>query len=49
MMIIILPISGSNLHKQLLTAVMGAPLAFFTSVDAGVILNRWVPEHMHIA
>jgi hypothetical protein len=40
MMIVIVPISGSKLHQQLLAAVFGAPLSFLTSVDAGVILNR---------
>ena len=39
-MIIIISISGTNLHQQLLNAVLGAPLSFFTSVDVGVILNR---------
>lgn len=40
MMIIIIPVSGSNLHKMLLTAVFHAPLSFITSTDVGVILNR---------
>ncbi|KAL1910442.1 hypothetical protein Sste5344_003691 [Sporothrix stenoceras] len=41
MMIIIIPVSGSNLHKMLLTAVFHAPLSFITSTDVGVILNRF--------
>ncbi|CAK7221037.1 hypothetical protein SBRCBS47491_004390 [Sporothrix bragantina] len=41
MMIVIIPVSGRNLHKMLLTAVFQAPLSFLTSTDAGVILNRF--------
>lgn len=40
MMIVIIPVSGNNLHKMLLTAVFQAPLSFITSTDVGVILNR---------
>ncbi|CAK7198432.1 hypothetical protein SEUCBS139899_001093 [Sporothrix eucalyptigena] len=41
MMIVIIPVSGSNLHKMLLAAVFQAPLSFITSTDVGVILNRF--------
>lgn len=40
MMIVIIPVSGSNLHTMLLTTVFHAPLSFITSTDVGVILNR---------
>ncbi|KAL7934413.1 P-loop containing nucleoside triphosphate hydrolase protein [Trichoderma chlorosporum] len=31
--------SGISLHHQTLRAVMGAPLRFFTNVDAGIVIN----------
>jgi ABC-type multidrug transport system fused ATPase/permease subunit len=31
--------SGITLHHQTLRAVIGAPLRFFTSVDAGIVIN----------
>ncbi|KAH8900794.1 P-loop containing nucleoside triphosphate hydrolase protein [Thozetella sp. PMI_491] len=41
MMIIIMPVSAGSLHQQLVTSVFRAPLGFFSSVDLGVILNRF--------
>ncbi|KAH7316563.1 putative ABC multidrug transporter [Stachybotrys elegans] len=35
------PRSSKQLHKQLLSAVMRAPLSFFTNTDLGVTLNRF--------
>ncbi|EED18573.1 ATP-binding cassette transporter, putative [Talaromyces stipitatus ATCC 10500] len=35
------PKSAKNLHQRLLTAVMNAPLSFFTSVDVGTTTNRF--------
>lgn len=40
-MINIVPKSGAELHKILLRVVMHAPMQFFTTVDSGVILNRF--------
>ncbi|KAF3490889.1 ABC multidrug transporter [Arthroderma uncinatum] len=33
--------AGSNLHNNILKAVMNAPLSFFSSTDSGVTLNRF--------
>lgn len=37
----IAPASGLELHRRLLAAVTGAPLLFFSAVDAGAVLNRF--------
>ncbi|KFY37136.1 hypothetical protein V494_04888 [Pseudogymnoascus sp. VKM F-4513 (FW-928)] len=39
--VVTVPVSAQNLHLKLLTAVMKAPLAFFTETDNGVTLNRY--------
>ncbi|ETS81268.1 hypothetical protein PFICI_06270 [Pestalotiopsis fici W106-1] len=39
--IVIVPNSGSSLHKALLGAVMSAPLSFFSKTDTGVLTNRF--------
>lgn len=41
MMIVIIPISAGSLHQHLVTSVFRAPLRFFSTVDLGVILNRF--------
>ncbi|OIW26584.1 ABC transporter [Coniochaeta ligniaria NRRL 30616] len=33
--------SGAELHRRLLSTIIGAPLAFFSTTDTGVILNRF--------
>lgn len=37
----IAPTSGLTLHQRLLTAVMGAPLLYFSQTNTGTILNRF--------
>ncbi|KAF2715971.1 P-loop containing nucleoside triphosphate hydrolase protein [Polychaeton citri CBS 116435] len=37
----IAPISGTELHRRLLLTIVGAPLAFFSTTDIGVMLNRF--------
>lgn len=37
----IAPASGLRLHHTLLTAVLGAPLRYFSTTDTGTILNRF--------
>lgn len=37
----IAPTSGVTLHHRLLTAIMGAPLLYFSEVNTGTILNRF--------
>lgn len=37
----IAPTSGLTLHHRLLTAVMGAPLLYFSETNTGTILNRF--------
>ncbi|RAL03019.1 P-loop containing nucleoside triphosphate hydrolase protein, partial [Aspergillus ibericus CBS 121593] len=39
--LLIVPTSGRNLHNQLLTTVVKAPLAFITSTDIGTTLSRF--------
>ncbi|OBT65136.1 hypothetical protein VE03_04736 [Pseudogymnoascus sp. 23342-1-I1] len=39
--IIMIPRSATNLHGRLLRAIENAPLYFFTSTDAGQIVNRF--------
>lgn len=39
--ILIAPGSGVKLHRRLLRIIMGAPLAFFSATDTGVVLNRF--------
>ncbi|KAK5123894.1 hypothetical protein LTR85_002090 [Meristemomyces frigidus] len=41
MLVITVPKSSAQLHKQLLHAVMRAPYSFFVSTDSGVTLNRF--------
>lgn len=41
MLIRIVPRSGLKLHWTLLSVVMAAPLSFFATTDAGIILNRF--------
>ena len=41
MLVISLPKSSAQLHKQLLTAVMRAPYSFFVNTDSGITLNRF--------
>ncbi|KAB5518710.1 ABC transporter [Coniochaeta sp. 2T2.1] len=33
--------SGAELHRRLLSTIVGAPLSFFSATDTGVILNRF--------
>ncbi|KAH8903310.1 ABC transporter [Coniochaeta sp. PMI_546] len=33
--------SGSELHRRLLSTIIGAPLSYFSTTDTGVILNRF--------
>ncbi|GAB7351130.1 hypothetical protein MBLNU459_g1588t1 [Dothideomycetes sp. NU459] len=37
----LIPLTSRNLHRNLLNAVLSAPYSYFTSTDAGVILNRF--------
>ncbi|KAH8882337.1 P-loop containing nucleoside triphosphate hydrolase protein [Thozetella sp. PMI_491] len=46
MMIVLTPISSADLHWQLVTGVFRAPLAFFSKIDSGVVLNRF-SQDMH--
>ncbi|TDZ21488.1 ABC transporter atnG [Colletotrichum orbiculare MAFF 240422] len=39
--ILIAPKSGVELHRRLLSIVIGAPLSFFSVTDTGAILNRF--------
>ncbi|KAF6821893.1 ABC multidrug transporter [Colletotrichum plurivorum] len=39
--VVVIPHSATRLHRQLLDAVLGAPLRFFSKVDGGVTLNRF--------
>ncbi|KAF9875444.1 hypothetical protein CkaCkLH20_07264 [Colletotrichum karsti] len=39
--ILVAPRSGAELHRRLLSTVIGAPLSFFSNTDTGVILNRF--------
>ncbi|KAK2028383.1 ABC transporter [Colletotrichum zoysiae] len=39
--ILIAPGSGAELHRRLISTVVGASLAFFSTTDTGVILNRF--------
>ncbi|TDZ30378.1 ABC transporter atnG [Colletotrichum spinosum] len=39
--ILIAPTSGVELHRRLLSIVIGAPLSFFSVTDTGAILNRF--------
>ena len=41
MLVITVPKSSAQLHKQLLHTVMRAPLAFFVNTDSGITLNRF--------
>ncbi|GAB1312726.1 ATP-dependent bile acid permease [Madurella fahalii] len=38
--ILIAPSSGIELHRRLLSTIIGAPLLYFSTTDTGVILNR---------
>lgn len=39
--IVVIPHSAGYMHQILLTAVMRAPLSFFSSTDSGITLNRF--------
>ncbi|ORY71658.1 multidrug resistance-related protein [Pseudomassariella vexata] len=39
--IVIIPKSGSNLHRSILDAAMRAPLSFFAETETGVLVNRF--------
>ncbi|KAH6645218.1 P-loop containing nucleoside triphosphate hydrolase protein [Truncatella angustata] len=39
--ILIAPESGAELHRRLLSTIIGAPLSYFSVTDTGVILNRF--------
>ena len=41
MLVISVPRSSAQLHKQLLTAVIRAPYSFFVNTDSGITLNRF--------
>ncbi|KAJ5794165.1 hypothetical protein N7457_000764 [Penicillium paradoxum] len=41
MIITMVPKSGENFHRKLLTTVLSAPMLFFSSTDSGAILNRF--------
>ncbi|TEA20925.1 ABC transporter atnG [Colletotrichum sidae] len=44
--ILIAPTSGVELHRRLLSIVIGAPLSFFSVTNTGAILNRRVPAQL---
>ncbi|KAJ5038620.1 uncharacterized protein L3040_006301 [Drepanopeziza brunnea f. sp. 'multigermtubi'] len=37
----VVPATAGGLHEQLLSSIMNAPLSYFTTVDSGIILNRF--------
>ncbi|KAF4776651.1 hypothetical protein HER10_EVM0007842 [Colletotrichum scovillei] len=39
--ILIAPASGTELHRRLLSTIIGAPLSYFSKTDTGVTLNRF--------
>ncbi|KAK1639348.1 P-loop containing nucleoside triphosphate hydrolase protein [Colletotrichum phormii] len=39
--ILIAPASGIELHRRLLSTIIGAPLSYFSKTDTGVTLNRF--------
>lgn len=41
MFMFVVPVTAGVLHEQLLGSILGAPLSYFTTVDSGVILNRF--------
>jgi len=41
MIITMVPKSGENFHRKLLTTVLSAPMLFFSTTDSGAILNRF--------
>ncbi|KAJ5135875.1 uncharacterized protein N7515_005153 [Penicillium bovifimosum] len=41
MIITMVPKSGENFHRRLLTTVLSAPMLFFSTTDSGAILNRF--------
>ncbi|KAE9980556.1 hypothetical protein EG327_006523 [Venturia inaequalis] len=41
MFMFVVPATAGGLHEQLLTSIINAPLSYFTTTDAGVILNRF--------
>ena len=41
LVVTMVPLSGENFHRKLLTSVLGAPMSFFSTVDTGVTLNRF--------
>lgn len=44
----LVPLTGVQLHRQLLNAVLDAPYSYFTSIDTGVILNRFSQDMVQI-
>ncbi|OHF02462.1 hypothetical protein CORC01_02157 [Colletotrichum orchidophilum] len=40
-MMLIAPASGIELHRRLLSTIIGAPLSYFSKTDTGVTLNRF--------
>ncbi|ROW15668.1 hypothetical protein VPNG_02110 [Cytospora leucostoma] len=45
--IVMIPRSGKNLHKSILTAAMRAPLSFFSQTETGVLVNRFSQDLRH--
>lgn len=41
MFMFVVPVTAGGFHEQLLRSILGAPLSYFTTVDSGVILNRF--------
>lgn len=41
MIITMVPKSGENFHRKLLSTVLNAPMLFFSTTDSGAILNRF--------
>jgi ATP-binding cassette, subfamily C (CFTR/MRP), member 1 len=41
MIITMVPKSGKNFHKTLLSTVLNAPMSFFVKTDTGVTVNRF--------
>ena len=41
LIVTMVPISGEAFHLKLLSKVLGAPMSFFSTVDAGITLNRF--------
>lgn len=41
MIVTMVPLSGKNFHRNLLTTVLNAPMSFFAATDAGITINRF--------